>query len=462
VAWRLRLSPEAPTRGGHPITAFHASRSIVLLSTWLLVAIHATPLARAGDDLGPGRVLDQDSAAAADGLLPPETLAHYRAGEYRNVIAAWPDAPPWEPAFQQATAANAGRLEIDARGTIIERATGQPARGVYGLPFRIDPADPGAGAKVVWNAYYALWRVGSTRDIVNLAWVGRTRVEREATLESQTLFFDGAPPGRAPRDNPHELAAQQRAVVTAPADLHATATLAWRFRRAEQRDQSWVYVPALRRVRQVSPANRSDGFLGSDLSQDDGTFFDGKPEDFAWRLVGEREALVLADPASLAGTAARRARADGGVEEQWPSEQRVVGHQEPGWKGVHWAPVAPVLVRRKLWVVEAVPRDPYYLFARVELAIDQETFQGASSRKFDAQGGLLRSLQFLLYASQPIEAGGEQLRLPASSMAYIASENTKLGRATVVGNAPAGRPVHERRIPLAPSLFELERLSQGK
>jgi len=31
---------------------------------------------------------------------------------------------------------------------------------------------------------------------------------------------------------------------------------------------------ALRRVRAVSPANRSDGFLGSDMSQDDGAFFE--------------------------------------------------------------------------------------------------------------------------------------------------------------------------------------------
>jgi hypothetical protein len=43
-----------------------------------------------------------------------------------------------------------------------------------------------------------------------------------------------------------------------------------------KRDSSWSYVPALRRVRAVSPANRSDGFLGSDVSQDDGRFFDGK------------------------------------------------------------------------------------------------------------------------------------------------------------------------------------------
>jgi hypothetical protein len=276
------------------------------------------------------------------------------------------------------------------------------------------------------------------------------------------LYYEGAPPARRSMDDPLDLASQLRAVVTSPADLHGTTSLAWRFRGADRRDQSWAYVPALRRVRQVSPANRSDGFLGSDLSQDDGSFFDGKPEDFTWKLVGERDALVLADPASLAGAVTRRARPDGSIEESWPPGQKVVGYQDGAWRGVAWAPLAPVLVRRKLWVLQAVPRDPYYLFARIELGVDQETFQGATSRKFDGQGGLLRSLQFLIYASQPVETGGEHLVLPAASMSYIAAENTKTGRATVISDAPNGRSLHERRVTLDPELFALDRLSAGK
>jgi hypothetical protein len=281
-------------------------------------------------------------------------------------------------------------------------------------------------------------------------------------LESHTLFYEGAVPGRAPRENPLELLSQQHVLVTAPADLHGSASLSWRFRGADQRDQSWIFVPALRRVRQVSPANRSDGFLGSDMSQDDGTFFDGKPEDFTWTLVGEREGLVLADPASLAGSVDRRCRPDGGLEETWPADRKVVGYQDPAWRGLPWAAVGPVLVPRKLWILEAVPRDPYYLFARIEIALDQETFQGVRSRKFDARGDLLRSLQFLLYAAQPCEAGREKLMLPASSMGYILAENTKAGRATVVGTAVPGRLLHERRTPLGPDLFTLERLNAGK
>jgi hypothetical protein len=47
-------------------------------------------------------------------------------------------------------------------------------------------------------------------------------------------------------------------------------------------------------------------------------------------------------------------------------------------------------------------------------------------------------------------------------MSYLGAENTKAGRATVVGSTPAGRSVHERRIPIDPGLFSLERLSAGK
>jgi hypothetical protein len=413
-------------------------------------------------DLVPGTAVDAEHADAAAAWLAPEVLAHYKAGEYRNTVAAWPATPAYEAAFLAAGERNAARLDVDANGTIVDQQTGKPAVGLYGLPFHIDPKDPKAGVKIVWDAYYALWRIGSTHDALALDWVSKKGLERQAVLESHTLYYEGAPVGLIPKDNPNGLASQQRAVVTSPADLNGTASLAWRFRAAAQRDQSWTYIPALRRVRQVSPSNRSDGFLGSDMSQDDGAFFDGKPEDFTWTLVGEREALVLADPTSLTGHVQRHVRPDGGIEDEWPIDAKVVGHQDPGWKGLPWAPVAPVLVKRRLFIVEAKPRDPLYLFSRIEIGIDTETFQGVSSRKFDAQGVLLRSLQFLLAASQPIEVKGEKLLLPATSMGYLLAENTRQDRATVAGTTPPGRSTHERRLPLDVDLFSLDRLQGGK
>jgi hypothetical protein len=437
--------------------------TLAVVLAGVLAAGLRSPDAASADAIAPGGVLEKSNADAASDLLPAETVAHYRAGEYRNQVATWPERPVWEPTFAAEAERNATRFDVDDSGTIVERGSVKPARGIYALPFRIDPSDPRAGVKAMWNAYYALWRIASSHDVLAIDWVGRKGLERQVVLESNTLYYEGVPPELRPKENPLDLAAQQLATVTAPNDLAGTASLTWRFRAADKRDQSWTYVPALRRVRQVSPANRSDGFLGSDMSQDDGAIFDGKPEDFTWKLVGAREGLVLADPASLAGKVVQTVDPSGAIADTWSADQKITGYQDASWTGLPWAPIAPVLVRRKLWVIEAVPRDPYYLFARIELTLDQETFAGATSRKFDPGGMLLRSLTFLGYASQPVQSRGTHLVLPASSMGYIAAENIKAGRATIVGTIPTGRSVHERRVGLAADLFTLERLgSTGK
>jgi hypothetical protein len=411
------------------------------------------------DPPAPGGVLDAANATSATELLPSEIVARYQAGEYHNAVAAWPAGAQFSPSFLEATARNQSKLATSDRGTILTGPGGARASGVYGLPFRVEASDPQAGVKAIWNAYYSLWRAGSTEDLLALDWIARGGLERQAVLEARTLYYEGVPSGLAPKENPLDLAAQQSAVVTTPADLNGTASLVWRFRDPDKEDEAWTYVPALRRVRKISPTNRSDGFLGSDLSQDDGSFFDGKPEAFEWKLLGERDGFVLADPASLAGRVKRSALPKGGYSEEWSPDQTVVGYQDKGWTGVAWAPVAPVLVRRKLWVIEARPRDPYYLFRRIEIALDQETFQGAWSRKFDAQGTLLRSLQFIAYAAQPTPDGEI---MPASSMGYILAVNVKNNRATVTGTAPPGQSHHFRRIPLDPALFALDRLGAGK
>jgi hypothetical protein len=422
-----------------------------------LLALWGVPLR--AEPPGPGTTLDASTAAAAADLLPPEVLARYQAGEYRNTVAAWSSAPPFAPDFVDATARNQRTLAVSDRGTILEGPGGPRATGLYGLPFAITMSDPQAGVKAIWNAYYSLWRIAGTDDRLALDWVGRTGLERQAVMEARTLYYEGVPSALAPKANPLDLAAQQQAVVVSPADLNGTASLVWRFRDPDKEDEAWTFVPALRRVRKVSPTNRSDGFLGSDLSQDDGAFFDGKPESFTWKLVGARDGYVLADPASLAGAVVRTALPGGGYAEEWAPGQQVVGYQDPNWTGVAWAPRGPVLVRRKLWVVEAHPRDPYYLFHRIEIALDQETFQGVWSRKFDAQGGLLRSLQFVSYATQPTPAGEP---MPASSMGYIAAVNVKSNRATIAGTAPPGASRHRRRIAIDPNVFSLDRLGAGK
>src|SRR2546425_540843 len=157
--------------------------------------------------------------------------------------------------------------------------------------------------------------------------------------------------------NPQNFLTQALILVKAPADLHGTAALTWRYRDADRRDSTWTYVPALRRVRAVSPTNRSDGFLGSDMSQDDGPFFDGKPEDFEWNLKGEVEGFRFAEDLNLKDVGkARWVPEVGAWDADWP-DTKFIGYMDPAWKGIAGAPTGPsVLARRRCWVVEGVPR----------------------------------------------------------------------------------------------------------
>src|SRR5262249_1545669 len=152
------------------------------------------------------------------------------------------------------------------------------------------------------------------------------------------LRYDGQPE-RYRMKNPENFDMQFLANAMSPTDLYGTASLTWRYRDSDKRDSNWVYVPALRRVRAVSPANRSDGFLGSDMSQDDGPFFDGKPADFTWKLIGQKDMLRIVDPLSLQGKTVSVWLPGGGWRAKWPADLKSLGYLDPNWKGYGWAPI---------------------------------------------------------------------------------------------------------------------------
>lgn len=408
-----------------------------------------------------GRVLGPATWQDASDLLPPEILRHYRRGEYRNPIVAYPQGSyRWPPDFLKATEANRGRFALGPRGEIIEKSTGRQPPYIFGLPFPdIDPDDPAAGAKIVWNYFYRVWYFGNIRAQTQLNWVKPDGLERRTDSDVRLFYYDGVRDDERP-PNPQNLLLQQFVVMTFPADVHGTANLTWRFRDPDKRDSTWAYVPALRRVRAISPANRSDGFLGSDLSQDDGRFFNGKVEDFTWKLIGEKEQLRLVDPDNLAGRSRMVWRSDGGWRANW-DDVRVVGYMDPEWKGIAWAPISAALARRRFWIVEGTPRDRYYLYGRIQLYVDRDTYQGAWNRKFTWSGELVSTLQAVEWNPIRLQRpDGSEDYVLGSNMAFQCVENLKLGRATVAGIKSRPDSALDTRVPYTPSMFEVSTLTR--
>ena len=429
-----------------------------------LVAVAVVLIGFAGGparaELTTGTMLQQSNADQASGLLPPEILKHYKGGDYMNQIVDFPNGRfRWDDGFDAATRQNGERIILDESKAPVDKTTMKQPEYLTGLPFPdIREDDPDGGYKVLWNLAYAYYTGGNSRNWTILNWLSRTGVQRAAVQDVYFLYYDGQPRQYTPKSNPDNLLFQFLAVTATPADLQGTAALGYRFKDPGKRDLSWAYVPALRRVRAVSPANRSDGFLGSDQSQDDGFFFDGKPEDFTWKITGHKEQLRLVDPYSITGKVERKPLPGGGWRTVLYNNDKSVGYMLKDWKGIAWAPAAAGLAKRKFWVLEGVPKDKYYLYGKIELWVDDETWQGAWNRKFSWQGDLLNVYQVMGFASQDFDS---KERWYGSTMAYQGSESIKADRATVSGmNGPGADPANDRRFPLRPDFFDYQTLNR--
>jgi uncharacterized protein DUF1329 len=434
----------------------------ILLAAVLAIVITqpAWAQAPAATDLKPGDILNETTWQKAEGLLPPEILKHYQTGDYANPIVDWPpDKFTWPPDFRAGSEKNAGQLDVDGVGTIIEKGSGKQPPYILGFPFPIiERSDPKAAAKVVWNFFYRTWYFGNLRAESQLNWIAAKQLERRSDVIAAFEYYDGVPEAER-LANPENFSVRFLTIVVSPADLNGTAALSWRYRDATKRDLNWAFVPAMRRVRAVSPANRSDGFLGSDMSQDDGPFFDGKPEDFTWTIKGSVEQLRLVDPLSLQGKSEEVWLPSGGWRGNWP-DLKFLGYMDPDWKGAAWAPITGALAKRRFWVVDGVPKDKYYLYGHIELYIDEQTFQGAWNRKFSWQGELLNTMQVMAFLPRAsTRPDGKVDYNQGSNMAFQCAENIKRNQATVAGIKSSPKSGFDGRMVFPANFFDVNSLS---
>lgn len=345
------------------------------LLTWraavcAVVGSLALTAAPAPADVVPGDIIDTSNWQKAEGLLPDPILSDVKKGDIILNIGTLNYDPVWEPAFQQASEANAGKYDLDADGNIVDPKTGKRPAYIYGFPFpHPAPNDPRAGEKLAWNRSFALFKGGQTYFPYSVEWVGRGGFERRIRGVSTEYYFDGRP---TPVNNPDAAEMKEATNVTSPASVEGFIQLTWRYL-DNRPDSVWSYVPAMRRTRQLSSVNRSDPFLGSDFTSDDTFVWFGKNQSMTWKLVGQQDVLVQtaqADPTPfLPGP-----EGDGGTS--WVMSKEFVGakfgYETPGWTGAPWAMTNVLWVKRPVYLLEAFPKDPYYSYGRQVVYADRE------------------------------------------------------------------------------------------
>ena len=262
-----------------------------------------------------------------------------------------------------------GQASIGEDGGLMNYGAGQPFEAS-----RIDcKGDPNAGVKIIWNFVkawngdgarstwsYTYWDRGEqlplyyegTAKVINLV----NRVENSYQTENQGDVF------------PNEKRMSVFGIeVDAPFDARGILLLTYRYRTADgplkqaKNDDTWVYVPDLRRVRRISSAQRTDSVQGTDFTMDDLRSFAGIPPQYEWKCLGDATVIAPMNTKSLA----------------YPyTDSYNFGPYGFSYASDRWEV-------RNAWIIRFDPRNEYHPYHHKDIYVDKETYEPLYSFAYD-------------------------------------------------------------------------------
>jgi hypothetical protein len=324
-------------------------------------------------DVVPGDVIDKTNWQKAEGLLPEPVLDWVKRGEFILNIGELDVEDPTKIRSDyvlEAFETNRDKYGIDENGGVVDKKSGELAKCLVGFPFTdLDPGDPVVVEKLMYNHQYGQHVNGFFKFRFQLIWVSERGFEREVDAQWQGASMTGFPEALK-LSNSAGVEKYSILVVRKPYDLAGTAIMTHRFLDPTQSDNTFGYIPAIRRVRRMSAANRSDAFIGSDECVDDVNGYDGKVPAFDWKLIRVQEALLAFLPGVYPFVENRY-----GEWETTKDVKRVIyGYEKEGWQGAPWAPTNLIFAKRPVYVIEMTPRDPYYNYGTHYIWASPETY----------------------------------------------------------------------------------------
>lgn len=284
------------------------SKSALAISAALVlatpaVAQKAEDSGAAGPKFKEGDVITMDKIESIKPYLPPEFWANrdffFYDGMKMEIGPFYRDySPPKE--YADATAKFKGQPKIGPDESLENYTAGQP--------FPIEEinckGDPQAGIKIMWDFdrqwegdgsrtkyFYSYWDRGEqlplyyqgTSKTIALA----HRVEPELLNNQEGDLFRG-----------EKRTSAFGVEVEAPFDARGIALITYRYKSSQgprdqaKNDDTWVYVPTLRRVRRISTAQRTDAVSGTDFTFDDLRSFAGIVPQYTWECLGEMDIIA--------------------------------------------------------------------------------------------------------------------------------------------------------------------------
>jgi hypothetical protein len=323
-----------------------------------------------------GEVIGFDQLDRLEKYLPKEFWDNrdffFYEGMKLTIGPAYVDYSPAE-AYVAATKANSSKVKLGAEGSLSGFVNGQP--------FPLDQIDckndPEAGVKIAWN-FDRRWNGnGYSASFIYSYWDRGERLPLYYEGTSRYVWLSGRvePEYQASGGDVFRGDGRKRVYgieVEAPFDSRGLTLLTFRYKASEnplvstRNDDTWVYSPALRRVRRISTAQRADAVAGTDFTLDDLFSFDGIVPQYKWRCLGHADLLA-------------------------PMNSRVKGY--PFDKDHNFGPFGlsyadDTWELRKAVVIEFTPRASDHPYSKKVIYIDEQSMEPLYSFAYDRKGEL--------------------------------------------------------------------------
>jgi hypothetical protein len=199
------------------------------------------------------------------------------------------DYKPWPvpKAYGAVTKKNMGQGVLTADGNVKMKSGGWWEGGE---PFfDLDAKDDNAAMKAWYNQVHVYDGDDFTHDAVAMFYVSSAgQLERKVEMSWDRIFLSGREildPKPFYDDKVKDILFKELIYVQAPADLQGFGNLNYRYNDQNRPDDSFAYIPAMRRVRRLSSGQRFDSFIGSDPTLGDFRTHDVPLPRWNWKLV---------------------------------------------------------------------------------------------------------------------------------------------------------------------------------
>ena len=273
---------------------------------WLVLASGIGLMLGAAAQAGvvPGETITAANKDKVKGLIPDEIFPFAVEGfaDLEMKIVPTEDYPP-QAKYVDATVKYACQATINSKGMIENFTAGQPfpysdwAKEATKHACDLTPDDPQFALKLAWNVNYR-WQGGSGLNLPHWGFSSMRNSGKEVWRISQgeyrrTYFSHRADllPATTQLEKGTNVEWAEFFDVKTPFDLRGTMFLLYRYT-TEKEDDTWAYIPALRRVRRIAANQKSDSLLGTEFTLEDFYIFSGYVWDHQWEYKGESTKLA--------------------------------------------------------------------------------------------------------------------------------------------------------------------------